>query len=209
MVRLTFDSQGDVLRRFAPFTLIAVLLVSCSLAAAQQVDFTAGFSTLRSSKSNSASQTYIGPAETGGNYAGASIDFLNARNMGFNGEFAFLYNKGLYNGFQQYRPVFYDVNAMFAPPLTKKFTADFLAGVGGETLIFYNTFGGCNYSTCTVYTNSTHFAVHLGAGVRYYFFRKFFVRPEAHLYIIPNNNQFASDYVARVGGSIGYTFGRK
>jgi len=35
------------------------------------------------------------------------------------------------------------------------------------------------------------------------------VRPEAHYYFIPNNYQFHSDHVFRIGGSIGYTFGSR
>jgi hypothetical protein len=39
--------------------------------------------------------------------------------------------------------------------------------------------------------------------------RTFFVRPEAHYYFIPNNFEFHSDHVFRIGASIGRTFGSK
>ncbi len=198
-----------MLRRFAPFALTCILVFFGRLGHAQQIDVTAGYSTLRSSKQYNASQNYIGPAESGGTYVGASVDYLNARHLGFNGEFSVLYKSGLYNGFQGFRPVFYDVNAMFAPPINRKFKLDFMAGMGGETLIFYNNYSGCGFAVCTPFTNSTHFALHLEGGLRYYFWRKAFVRPEAHLYIIPNNYQFSSDYVWRFGASVGYTWGSK
>ena len=47
----------------------------------------------------------------------------------------------------------------------------------------------------------------LGAGVRYYVWHHFFVRPEVHYYHIQNNVEFNSDNVFRVGASIGYTIG--
>jgi hypothetical protein len=73
--------------------------------------------------------------------------------------------------------------------------------------VFYNT-GSCTFGNgCRTLVNSTHFTVHLGVGVRYYFWRTFFVRPEAHYYFIPNNDQFHSDNLFRVGVSIGHTFG--
>jgi hypothetical protein len=95
-----------------------------------------------------------------------------------------------------------------APHLAKKTTGDFMAGIGAETLLFYNASGGCGLPNggCRTYINSTHFMVHAGAGVRYYFWRNFFIRPEVHWYIIPNNFEFHSDHVFRAGASIGHTW---
>jgi hypothetical protein len=83
-----------------------------------------------------------------------------------------------------------------------------MAGIGAETLLFYNTSGGCGLPTggCRTYINSTHFLLHAGVGVRYYVWRNFFIRPEVHWYIIPNNFEFHSDHVFRVGASIGHTW---
>ena len=83
-----------------------------------------------------------------------------------------------------------------------------MAGFGGESLLFYNTFSRCNYSNCLVNVNSNHFLLHLGGGVRYYVWREFFIRPEVHYYRVLNNSQFNSDNIFRVGASIGYTFRR-
>jgi opacity protein-like surface antigen len=48
----------------------------------------------------------------------------------------------------------------------------------------------------------------LGAGVRYYVWHHFFVRPEVRYYHIQNNtDEFNSSNIFRVGGSIGYTIG--
>ena len=86
-----------------------------------------------------------------------------------------------------------------------------MAGIGGQTLIFYNQFYSCTVPTggCSTHLNSTHFLVHAGVGIRYSVWRGIFVRPEAHWYFIPNNFQFHSDNVFRVGASLGYTFGSR
>jgi hypothetical protein len=55
--------------------------------------------------------------------------------------------------------------------------------------------------------SSTHLLGHVAGGVRYYFWRHFFVRPEAHYYFVINNFEFHSDNVFRLGASIGYTIG--
>jgi len=83
-----------------------------------------------------------------------------------------------------------------------------MAGVGGESILFYNRYATCSsnyFSGCSTQASSNHLLIHIGGGVRYYFWRSFFVRPEAHLYLIHNNIQFNSDYVGRMGVSIGYT----
>ena len=83
-----------------------------------------------------------------------------------------------------------------------------MAGVGGETLIFYQKTATCLYGNgCRTYVNDTHFLVHAGFGLHYRLFKGIFVRPEAHYYFIPNNYEFHSDHVLRAGASIGYTFG--
>jgi hypothetical protein len=185
-----------------------VVLLFASLGHAQRTDFTVGANAVLSSTYNSASQTYLPPAEKGGTYASVSADVLFKNRVGFNGEVAFRAKQGLYNGYQGFRPVFYDVNGVFAPRLGRKVSAELMAGVGGESILFYNRYATCNsyyFSGCRTLASSNHFMIHAGGGVRYYFWRSFFVRPEAHLYVIHNNVQFNSDYVGRIGVSIGYT----
>jgi len=168
-----------------------------------------GGSTLFSSSPTTASVAFQPPAEDGGVYPSASLQvFPKSKKYGFSGEFSYRYKEGLYNGFQKFRPLLYDVNAIYAPHLTDDARADLMAGIGGQTALFYNTFNNCNNNTgvCPISVNSTHFAVHLGAGVRYYFWRSFFARPEIHYYRIIDNSQFHSDNVFRAGVSIGYTF---
>ncbi len=189
--------------------LASIALAGPALSRAQQVDFAVGGSTLWSPKPLSASQAYVPPALKGGTYAQASLQYLTERRLGLNIEGAFRVKQGLYNGSQYYRPILYDVNAVYAHRLATKMRGDFMAGVGGETLLFYNQIG-CGYTAgCRIYVNSNHFLLHGGFGVRYYFWRRYFVRPEAHYYLIPNNVEFHSDHVFRIGVSIGHTFGAR
>jgi hypothetical protein len=122
--------------------------------------------------------------------------------------------EGLYNGFQGYRPIFFDANALFVPRISAKASGEIMAGVGGVRTLFYDHSGSygsgsCNpiYGNgCLTYLNNIHFLAHIGGGVRYDVWRKLFIRPEAHLYLIPNNTPFHSDYVGRLGVSVGYRF---
>ena len=203
-------TTGGVLKTSASAVITSACMVLwlAGLGRAQQTDFTVGANAVLSSNYNSASQTYLPPAEKGGTYASVSADILFKNRVGFNGEVALRAKQGLYNGYQGFRPVFYDFNGVFAPRLSRKVSAELMTGVGGESILFYNRYATCNsnyFSGCSTQASSNHLLIHIGGGVRYYFWRSFFVRPEAHLYLIHNNVQFNSDYVGRVGVSIGYT----
>jgi hypothetical protein len=188
------------------------LLLLVSLSQAQQIDLAVGGSAIVSSSYNSSSQAFLPPAEKGGMYPSVSAGVLLTGRFGFNAEIAVRAKQGLYNGYQGYRPVFYDVNAVFAPRISDNARAELMAGVGGESVIFYSRFATCDpiYSAgCPTHLSSTHFMGHVGGGLRYYFWGHFFVRPEGHLYLINNNRDFSSGKIGRLGVSIGYTFGAK
>ncbi len=200
--------KGAVLRKFALITSACTVLLFASFAYAQQIDVAVGDSALLSSKYTGSSQVYLPPAEKGGSYPNFSADVIFKNRIGFNGEVAVRAQQGLYNNYQGFRPIFYDFNAIFAPRFGDKIGAEFMGGIGGESIRFYNPIGNCSYLTgCSTHISSNHLLAHVGGGIRYYFWHSFFVRPEAHLYFIHNNTQFSSDYVGRVGASIGYTFG--
>jgi len=189
-------------------TLFLALAAFGSLAQAQQIDLAANGSILWSPKANNASQAFIPPPEKGGVFGGASLQYLRPSRFGLNVEGAFRAKEGLYNGYQYYRPILYDVNGVYARRLGPKTRGDFMAGIGGETLLFYQQTVPCRYNGgCRTYVNDNHFLVHAGFGVRYYFWRAFFAKPEVHYYLIPNNFEFHSDHVFRLGVSVGHTFG--
>jgi hypothetical protein len=209
--------KEKVLTKFARITSVTIALLFAAFLHAQQIDVTVGAGTTLSSKSTSASAAYLPPPEKGGLYPSVSADVILHKHFGFNAEVAVRAKEGLYNGFQGYRPIFFDANAIFVPRLSFKAHAEFMAGVGGVRTLFYGQSSGsygqsgsCNpvYTQCLTYLNTNHFLAHVGGGIRYDIWRQFFIRPEAHLYIVPNNTPFNSNYVGRVGVSIGYKFDR-
>jgi hypothetical protein len=198
------------LRKFALIPSTCAVLLCTALASAQQVDVAVGDSILFSTKNPNASEAFLPPAEKGGLYPSFSFDRIFKNHYGYGAELATSYKQENYNGFQGYRPIFYDVNALFAPHIRNRTDVDLMAGVGGERVLFYSPSGSCNFSVgCTTHLDANHLLFHVGTDVRYRVWKHFFVRPEAHLYHIVNNAEFHSDNVLRVGGSIGYTFGLK
>lgn len=197
------------MRRFVWTTVVCMLIGFAAFARAQEVDLGAGASLLYSPKNISASQGFVTPAESGGIYPSIFVQYRLPNHFGINAETSFRYHQGLYAGFQPYRPVVYDVNGVYSAHLASKTSGDFMAGIGGQTILFYNAYSTCTLPAggCRTFLDATHFLVHFGAGVRYTFWQKYFVRPEVNWYIIPNNYEFHSDNVVRVGATIGYVFG--
>ncbi len=197
------------MRRFVSTTFVCLLVAFATLARAQEIDFGVGASELYSPKNISASEGFVPPPESGGLYPSILVQYRLPNHFGINAETSFRYKQGFYAGFQPYRPVMYDVNGVYSAHLARKTTGDFMAGIGGQTLLFYPANNYCTIPAggCHTYLDATHFLVHFGVGVRYSFWQKYFVRPEVNWYVIPNNYEFHSDNVFRVGATIGYVFG--
>jgi hypothetical protein len=172
----------------------------------QQFDAAFGVGTLTAPSASSASGNHAPVSLTGGAYPVFSADLLLKKDFGVSGELAWRGSRNLYAGFQPYRPLFYDFNGIYAPKLGKHASAEVMAGIGWESLRFYQGFTTCGAISCTDFVSSNHFMGHIGGGLRYYFHGHFFVRPEGHLYLINNNNEFSSLKAARFGVSLGYTF---
>lgn len=173
---------------------------------AQEFDVAFGVGSLTAPSASSASGNHAPVSVTGGAYPVFSADLLLKQRFGVSGELAWRSSRNLYAGFQPYRPLFYDFNGIYAPKLGKHGGAELMAGVGWESLRFYQPFLTCGAFTCTNFVSSNHFMGHFGGGLRYYFHGHFFVRPEAHLYLIRNNVEFSSPMATRFGISLGYTF---
>jgi opacity protein-like surface antigen len=197
---------GGGLRKFAWLVSACTLVVLTSLVRAQEIDIAVGSGTLLSPKNTSASIAFVPPPARGGTYPSAGFQVLFDNHFGFGAEGAFRYHEGLYNGFQRFRPSFYDANGIYSHLLGEKTTLDLAGGGGFESLIFYNTFGTCFSENCPVSNNATHALIHAGAGVRYNFWKNVFIRPEANYYRIINNKEFYSGNILRLGASIGFSF---
>jgi hypothetical protein len=188
---------------------MCALLLVAGLASAQQADFGFGFGTVTSSGSYTSTSSAFTIPEKGGVYPNINFDVIFHRRIGFGFEASWRGGQGAYGGTggQPYRPFLYDFNGVFQPRLGKKIGADLDAGIGVQSTRFYLPY--CtNGITCNNYTSTNHFLVHLGGGLRYYFWNHVFIRPEVHYYYINNNSDvFSSPSIIRVGGTIGYTLG--
>ena len=187
-------------------TLVFSLSLLFSVASAQQIDIGFGLGGT-TAPSYGTSSVYSTTSLGGGIYPGFSGDFLLKKNLGVGGEIFWRGSQGLYNGYQPYRPLFWDFNGIWLPTLAKHVTGELVAGIGVESLRFYNNYYTCSYITgCTNYTSSNHFMGAFGGGIRFYPIGNFFVRPEARFYLIRNNVEFNSNHATRYGVTIGYTF---
>ncbi|MFZ1010413.1 MAG: hypothetical protein WAN65_26475 [Candidatus Sulfotelmatobacter sp.] len=202
------------MRKFA-LAASACMVLSATFAYAQQLDFAVSGSTLWSPAANNSSEAFQPPAEKHGVYIGLNGDYVGFKypRFGFNVESSWRYKQGNYpfNG-ETYRPIFTDFNALYQPHISKKLGADLMAGIGIADTRFYipsNSFCSVPQGGCINYTSSDHFMEHLSGGIRYYFFRRYFIRPEIHYYHIQDNVGFHSDNVFRGGASVGYTFGSR
>ncbi len=193
------------LRKLALFAILCAFVLTQRPAHAQQVDAAFGFSALTSPSGTTDSSGTFFPTISGGLYPSFGADVLIKHHVGVEGELAWRARQNLYGGYQPYRPLFFDFNGIWAPQIGKKLGAELMAGIGAEDLRFYG-YENCNFASCTNYVSSKHFMTDVGAGLRYYVWGNVFVRPEARLYFVNNNNEFSSGRIGRFGVSIGYSF---
>jgi hypothetical protein len=193
------------LRKLSLFAVLFFPFIIQGTVHAQQFDVAFGVGTLTAPSASSATGNHNPVSLTGGAYPVFSADILLKRDFGVSGELAWRGSQNLYGGFQPYRPLFYDFGGIYAPKLGSHAMAELSAGIGWESLRFYQGTFVCGF-TCTDFVSSNHFMGHFGAGLRYYFRGHFFVRPEADLYLIRNNQEFSSPRATRFGVSLGYSF---
>jgi hypothetical protein len=200
-----------VLKKVALLTCLLLLFSVAPAAFAQSGDIAFGASGLTSPKPSSFdinSGNFFAPTMGGGTYLGFSGDFLLKHHLGVEGEIQWRARRNLYQGYQPYRPLFYDFGGIWASRFGKYFGAQVSAGIGAESLRFYNNYYTCSYLTgCTNYTSSNHFMGAFGGAFKIYPTHNIFIRPELRYYAIRNNVEFAGNNAVRAGVSIGYTFG--
>jgi hypothetical protein len=202
----THIAPEDHLRKLSLIAVLVLPLLVQGTLHAQQFDVAFGVGTLTAPSASSASGDHNPVSLTGGAYPVVSADLLLKKRFGVGGELAWRASRNLYAGFQPYRPLFYDFGGIYVPQLGKHAAAELSAGIGWESLRFYQGFTVCGAISCTDFVSSNHFMGHFGAGLRYYFHGHFFVRPEADLYLINNNQEFSSPRATRFGVSLGYSF---
>lgn len=156
---------------------------------------------------SSTTNAFVDQQVGGGTFLQAGAEFLIRHSLGVAGEVSWRAHQNLYQGFQPFRPILFDINGVYAPQFGKRAGADLMAGIGVESVRFYTGQYVCSFTSCTNYTSSNHFLGHFGGRLRLYVKGGFFIGPEAHLYLVRNNVEFNSGHLVRVGASLGYTFG--
>jgi hypothetical protein len=185
----------------------ACFVAFSNFAQAQKIDLAFGISTIDAPGASSADSNHVPVSLTGGTYPGFSGDVLFWHNLGLGGEIywrASQANDYAGQGFN-YRPVFYDFNAVYAPKLASHTYLELVGGIGALSTRFY-TGTTCGIYNCTNYQSSNHFDADFGVGLKLYPTTHIFIRPEARLYLVNNNIDFSSPRATRFGLSIGYTF---
>ena len=191
------------------FLACAVFFSLSSLATAQQVDVAIGMNTVTAPSASEATGNHFPQSLTGGAYPSFSADAVLYKNFGVQGEFGWRASRGEWLGVQPFRPFFYDFNAMYLPRLSDHASLELLAGLGAQSTRFYQATQVCDPYSCRNYVTVNHFMGHFGVGVKLYPVRNFFVRPEAHLYLVNDNQEFSGARAVRYGISVGYTFGAR
>ena len=180
-------------------------------AQAQRMDFAVGVNAMTAPPASDAEGHHAPVSLTGGVYPSFSMGFVMFKNFGFQGEFAWRGGRADYLHIQPYRPFFYDFNALYQPRIAKRTYFELLGGIGGMSTRFYTPFQVCDTFTCQNFVTVNHFMGHFGAGIKAYPSKKInlFVRPESHLYLVHDNQEFSSGRAVRFGISLGYTFGER
>ncbi len=204
------------MKQFSWFALLFCGLVTLPAHAqyySEQPQFDVGFGvgTVIAPSSASASGDHSPQTLGGGAYLNFSGDYIFWRHLGIEGEVAWRASENLYGGYQPFRPILYDFNAIYAPPLGKHAQLELLGGIGGLSTRFYTQTYTCSYYyySCTNYVSSNHFMGDVGAGVRVYLSHGVFLRPEFREYFISNAYEFSSGHATRAGVTLGYSFGRQ
>ena len=188
---------------------IAGVILTLASAAYAQMDVAVGMSTITSPAYSNTSAAYPAQSLRGGIYPSLSGDFMLRKHIGITGEISWRASKSLYDGYQPYRPIFWDFGGLYQRNIGKRMAVEATAGIGAESTRFYTNYYVCNFTGCTPYAASNHFMGAFGGGLKLYAKGGFFIRPEARFYLVNNNFEYSSSRVVRYGASIGYTFGER
>ena len=191
---------------FAVAAAVASAVFSKS-AQAQRIDLAFGVSNALAPGTSGANGVDHQPVSlSGGAYPGFSGNVHFLHNAGVGAEVFWRASQVGYAGQgYNFRPLFWDINAVYSPKIAPHTYLELVGGIGALSSRFYTGITTCGV-TCTNYQSSNHFDADFGGGLKLYLKGGFFIRPEARWYIINNNLEFSSNHAGRAGVSIGYTF---
>jgi hypothetical protein len=147
----------------------------------------------------------------GGLFGDVGASFMFAKHYGVGADLDWRTTQAAYAGLN-YRPYFYNFDAIVQPGKTKRFVPELRGGLGGVNIRYSYTstncdaFAGC--SSSNQYLESAHhFQVHMEAAARYYVTSHVFLRPAVEAHWVNNFSQFGSNWVPQYSMGIGYSFG--
>ncbi len=153
---------------------------------------------------------YVTP-KLGGSFSDIGASFMFSKHYGLGADYSFRNSQAAYAGLN-YRPSFYNFDAIVQPGRTKHFVPELRAGLGGVNVSYSysstncDAFAGC--STSNQYVESAHhFQVHMEVAARYYVTDHVFVRPAVEAHYVNNFSQFGSNWVPQYSIGVGYSFG--
>jgi hypothetical protein len=210
-----------VSKRFSSISLLAfAFYMGSTFASAQNVDVFFGAGTALNTSANTSFDTFgtgipFTSPKLGGAFGKVGGDFMLTKHFGVGAETDFRFAQDDYLGLKT-RPIFYDFNGIYMPTLGRfsRIVPEFQAGLGGAKMNFSysatscDPIGGCSTSTSVV-ESSSHFQVHMAAGLRFYATRHLFVRPQVDLRYVPNFFQYGRNWVPEYSGSLGWSFGER
>lgn len=203
--------------RIIPVVLVLFFAgVTCANAQSAGVLFALGTATNSSNNQSLDTLGDTGPS-MGGLFATFAGDVMFRPSLGFGAEYSFRASQANYapNAGVNYRPVFYDFNAIWHPlPKSPRIVPEFQGGVGGAQLKFYETETECAVagvcSTLNEYiASSDHFQLHFSGGVRLYVTPSVYIRPQVDVHWVNNYQEFGSSWVPQYSVAVGYSFGSR
>jgi hypothetical protein len=155
----------------------------------------------------------------GGVFGVFGADFMFRPHFGVNGEYAFRFAQANYlpDAGLNFRPAFYDFNAVWEPisGAESRIQPVLEGGIGGARVDLYFNQTSCVTGICSNFSypaglNANHFQVHAAAGVKVYVSGNIFIKPQFDLHYVNNlNQQFGRNAVPQFTVAVGYTFGQR
>lgn len=196
--------------------MLVLFLVGGRFANAQSVGASFGVGTATDSSNGQALDAFgdVGPKMSGVflTFAG---DYMFRPHLGFGAEYSFHATQADYapQAGVNYRPAFYDFNAIWHP-LTRnaRVVPEFQGGPGGVNMRFYESETQCAVanvcSTLNEYISSSHhFQLHFSGGVRLYVKPSIYIRPQVDLHWVNNFQEFGHSLAPEYSVAVGYSFG--
>ena len=216
------------MRRMWPY--LPLLFFPVLAHAQSALDVNVNFGSAWDSRSGAGIDNLSSPNALGGCVPGSGDAFCQATPklsgffLGFGGDIMFRehFGAGAEVNFQpvhqnygplQSRQTFIDVNGIYEPLISKRAIVQLQGGIGSASTGFIVSQSGCvGTAVCTTQNSSlgssTHFQVHLGAGLQIPIRERFFVRPQFDLHYVPNlTQQYGSTLVPEATIAVGYHFG--